>query len=148
MLSKTQQNFSKICLSENFHTIKSLNDPNLLSKKSNLVNPFYVTNLFQYRLKTSENLWFSVFWGALKKISGMRWVNTCCYQSRLWLKSFKTNRYSERIDAIDCYLILILVILYLACQYVAVYLHIHHFRIACFIFGLCNIFQQDLQGVL
>ena len=74
LLQKCYQKHNKILVkyvSENSYTIKLLNDPNLLNKKSNLVNPFYVTNLFQYPLKTSE------------KISGMRWVNTCCYQSRL-----------------------------------------------------------------
>ena len=39
VLSKTQLNFCKLCLPEKFYIIKSLNDPNLLSKKSELVNP-------------------------------------------------------------------------------------------------------------
>ena len=34
VLSKTQLNFRKLCLSEKFYIIKSLNDPNLLNKKS------------------------------------------------------------------------------------------------------------------
>ena len=38
VLSKTQLNFCKLCLSEKFYIIKSLNDPNLLNKKSELVN--------------------------------------------------------------------------------------------------------------
>ena len=33
VLSKTQLNFCKLCLSEKFSIIKSLNDPNLLNKK-------------------------------------------------------------------------------------------------------------------
>ena len=33
-----QLNFCKLCLSEKFYIIKSLNDPNLLNKKSELVN--------------------------------------------------------------------------------------------------------------
>ena len=38
VLSKIQLNFCKLCLSEKFYIIKSLNDPNLLNKKSELVN--------------------------------------------------------------------------------------------------------------
>ena len=38
VLSKTQLNFCKLCLSEKFYIIKSLNDPNFLNKKSELVN--------------------------------------------------------------------------------------------------------------
>ena len=64
VLSKTQLNFCKLCLSEKFYIIKSLNDPNLLNKKSEL-------------------------------------VNTCHHQSKLLLKSFKKNRYSERSDTIE-----------------------------------------------
>ena len=37
VLSKTQINFCKLCLSEKFYIIKLLNDPNLLNKKSELV---------------------------------------------------------------------------------------------------------------
>ena len=33
VLSKTQLNFCKLCLSEKFYIIKSLNDPNLINKK-------------------------------------------------------------------------------------------------------------------
>ena len=36
-LSKTQLNFCKLCLSEKFYIIKSLNDPNLPNKKSEFV---------------------------------------------------------------------------------------------------------------
>ena len=64
VLSKTQLNFCKLCLSEKFYIIKSLNDPNLLNKKSEL-------------------------------------VSTCRHQSKLLLKSFKKNRYSERNDTMD-----------------------------------------------
>ena len=64
VLSKTQLNICKLCLSEKFYIIKSLNDPNLLNKKSEL-------------------------------------VNTCRHQSKLLLKSFKKNRYSERNDTMD-----------------------------------------------
>ena len=71
LLQKCYQKHNKILVkyvSENFYTIKLLNDPNLLNKKSNLVNPFYVTNLFQHPLKTLENLWFSdVFRGYWKR---------------------------------------------------------------------------------
>ena len=38
VLPKTQLNFCKLCVSEKFYIIKSLNDPNLLNKKSELVN--------------------------------------------------------------------------------------------------------------
>ena len=38
VLSTTQLNFCKLCLSERFYIIKSLNDPNLLNEKSELVN--------------------------------------------------------------------------------------------------------------
>ena len=38
VLSKTQLNFSKLCLSEKFYIIKSSNDLNLLNKKFELVN--------------------------------------------------------------------------------------------------------------
>ena len=38
VLSKTQINFCKLCLSEKFYIIKLLNDPNLLNKKSESVN--------------------------------------------------------------------------------------------------------------
>ena len=38
VLSKTQLNFCKLCLSEKFYIIKSLNDSNLLNKISKLVN--------------------------------------------------------------------------------------------------------------
>ena len=38
VLSKTQLNFCKLCLSEEFYIITSMNDPNLLKKKSELVN--------------------------------------------------------------------------------------------------------------
>ena len=38
VLSKIQLNFCKFCLSEKFYIIKSLNDPNLHNKKSELVN--------------------------------------------------------------------------------------------------------------
>ena len=38
VLSKTQLNFCKLYLSEKFYIIKSLNDPNLHNKKSELVN--------------------------------------------------------------------------------------------------------------
>ena len=38
MLSKTQLNFCKLCLSEKFYIIKSLNERNLLNKKSELVD--------------------------------------------------------------------------------------------------------------
>ena len=61
VLSKTQLNFCKLCLSE-------INDPNLFNKKSEL-------------------------------------VNTCRHQSKLLLKSFKKNRYSERSDTMDWYLV-------------------------------------------
>ena len=63
MLSKTQSNVSKLNLSEKFYIIKSLNDPNFLNKKSELVNP--------------------------------------CHESKLLLKCFKKNRYSERSDTVD-----------------------------------------------
>ena len=56
--------FCKSYLSEKFYIIKSLNDPNLLNKKSEL-------------------------------------VNICRHQSKLLLKSFKKNRYSERSDTMD-----------------------------------------------
>ena len=47
------------------------------------VNPFHATDLFQYPLKTSENLWFQ---GATKGTSGMIWVNQLFYQfSELFL---------------------------------------------------------------
>ena len=36
--SKTQLNVCKLCLSEKFYIIKSLNGPNLLNKKSELAN--------------------------------------------------------------------------------------------------------------
>ena len=68
VLSKLQLNFCKLCLSEKFYIIKSLNDPNILNKKSEL-------------------------------------VNTCRHQSKLLLKRFKKNRYSERRGAIDRYLV-------------------------------------------
>ena len=65
-------------------------------------------------------------------------VITCHQQSKLLLKSFKKNQYSERSDTMDWYLGLILVVLYLMCQYVtahpATYWHIQHFRIALFFF--------------
>ena len=64
VLSTTQLNFCKLCLSERFYIIKSLNDPNLLNEKSEL-------------------------------------VNNCRHQSKLLLKSFKKNRYSERSDTMD-----------------------------------------------
>ena len=38
VLSKTQLNFCKLCLSEKFYILKSLNDPYLLNKQSELVN--------------------------------------------------------------------------------------------------------------
>ena len=38
MLSKTKLNFCILCLSKKLYVIKSLNDPNLLNKKSELVN--------------------------------------------------------------------------------------------------------------
>ena len=38
MLSKTQLNFCKLCPSEKFYILKSLNDPYLLNKQSELVN--------------------------------------------------------------------------------------------------------------
>ena len=38
VLSKTQLNFCKLCQSKKFYIIKSLNDPNLLNNKSELVN--------------------------------------------------------------------------------------------------------------
>ena len=63
VLSKTQLNVSKLNLSEKFYIIKSLNDPNFLNKKSELVNP--------------------------------------CHESKLLLKCFKKNRYSERSDTVD-----------------------------------------------
>ena len=37
VLSKTQLNFFKLCLSEKFSILKSFNDPNLLNKKSEFV---------------------------------------------------------------------------------------------------------------
>ena len=57
-LSKAQLTFYKLSLFEKFYIIKSLNDPNLLNKNSEL-------------------------------------INTCRHQSKLLLKSFKKNRYSE-----------------------------------------------------
>ena len=36
--SKTQLNFCKLCLSEKLYIMKSINDPNLLNKKSEFVN--------------------------------------------------------------------------------------------------------------
>ena len=38
VLSKTKLNFCILCLSKKLYVIKSLNDPNLLNKKSELVN--------------------------------------------------------------------------------------------------------------
>ena len=38
VLSKRQLNFCKLCQSKKFYIIKSLNDPNLLNNKSELVN--------------------------------------------------------------------------------------------------------------
>ena len=38
MLSKIPLNFCKLCLSGKFYIIKSLGDPNLLNKESELVN--------------------------------------------------------------------------------------------------------------
>ena len=40
VLSK-QLNFCKLCLSEKFYIRKSFNDPNLLHKKSHLVNAYH-----------------------------------------------------------------------------------------------------------
>ena len=68
VLPKTQSNFCKLFLFEKFYIIKSLNGPNLLNKKSEL-------------------------------------VNACRHQSKLLLKSFKRNRYSERSDTTDWYLV-------------------------------------------
>ena len=65
VLSKTQLNFCKLCL----HLIKSLNNPKLLNKNSELINTF-------------------------------------CHQSKLFLKSFKKNWYSNRSDTMDWYLVL------------------------------------------
>ena len=56
-------NFCKLCLSEKIYIIKSLNDPNFLNKKYEL-------------------------------------INTCC-QSKLLLRNFKRNRYSEGSDTMD-----------------------------------------------
>ena len=40
-------------------------------------NPFYVTGLFLYTLKTWENLTdFLMFWGDRKETSGIKWVNS------------------------------------------------------------------------
>ena len=64
VLSKTQLNFCKLCLSEKFYIINSLSEPNLLNKISEL-------------------------------------VNTYRYQSKLLLKSFRKNRYSETSDTMD-----------------------------------------------
>ena len=64
VLSKTQLNFFKLCLSEKLYITKSLNDPTLLNKKSEL-------------------------------------VNTCPHQSKLLLKNFKKNRYSDRSDTME-----------------------------------------------
>ena len=84
MLSKTQLKFCKLCLSEKFYIIKSLNDPNLHNKQSEFVST--------------------------------------CHQSKLLLKSFKKNQYSERNDTMDRSLVFdILVVLYLMCQYVAIH---------------------------
>ena len=38
------------------------------------INLFHTTGLYWYPVKTSENLWFSVFRGVSKEISGMKWV--------------------------------------------------------------------------
>ena len=98
-------NFCSLCLSEKIYIIKSLNDPNLLNKKYEL-------------------------------------INTCCHQSKLLLRNFKRNRYSERSDTMNWYLVLILAVLYLryVVMHCAIYWHIHHLRIACyFVFGLYNI---------
>ena len=64
VLSKAQLNVCKLCLSEKFYIMKSLSDPNLLNKKSEL-------------------------------------VNTCGHQSKLLLKSFNKNQYSERNDIMN-----------------------------------------------
>ena len=65
LLQKCYQKHSYVNhVSEKFYIIKSLNDPNLANKKSEL-------------------------------------VNTCHHQSKLLLKSFKRNQYSERSDTTD-----------------------------------------------
>ena len=39
------------------------------------LNPFNVTDLFLYPLKTSENLWFVMFSGGIEKDKWHKWVN-------------------------------------------------------------------------
>ena len=80
-----QLNLCKLCLSEKFYIGKSFNDPNLLLKKSQL-------------------------------------VNASCHQSKLLLKCFIRNQYRERSNTMAWDLVLILVILYSMCQYVAILL--------------------------
>ena len=40
-----------------------------------MFNPFHVTGLFRYPLKTSKNEKFSCFQGVPEETSGMKWVN-------------------------------------------------------------------------
>ena len=40
------------------------------------MNPFHFTGLFRYPRKTSENLWFFLYFQEVsKENSGMKWVN-------------------------------------------------------------------------
>ena len=98
VLSKTQLNFCKLCLSEEFYIITSMNDPNLLKKNLNWL--------------TLVTIKVNCYWKVLKRIDRVR----------------------EMLPWIDL-LFLILVVLYLMCQYVAihsvVYWQIYHFRTAC-----------------
>ena len=58
-----------------------------LDAVSKYFNPFHVTGLFLYPLKTSENLCFFLFSGAWKATSGMKWV-----KNRLTFKVIKRSQ--------------------------------------------------------
>ena len=82
VLSKTEFNFCKLCLSEKFYIIKLLNDPNLLNKKSELVNTCrHQTKLL---LKSFKKNWYSrgnatMDWYLVLDISSSVFdVSVCC----------------------------------------------------------------------
>ena len=58
------------------NVIKHISMADLLTWKCMIINSFYVTGLFLYSLKSSENLWFFLmFSGVQKETSGMKRIN-------------------------------------------------------------------------
>ena len=74
---KNKLNFSKLCLFEKFYVLKSLNDPNLLNKKTEFANTCRHQSKLLLLIARSSHQWSSMKDGVLRNLAKFREKHLC-----------------------------------------------------------------------